>query len=364
MQVINQRALVAALTEFGQRLGAQLGDSCPRDTFQLALDECLKDLPQQKVKTPKSKVAKGPNKLELKKAALIDELALLGGVAPEDDTLPNIRKAVKDRKNEIKAEEKAVKTEEKKQAKLKAAAEKKALKKSSPSKKEYTDRVLIDGDKEPILGKNGSKIRVSIHKETRKVIKKVESNWTDEANDRYTELFSTGFELKAVKTPKKKINKKIKKKVEKKIKKKITKKSSADKLATEQKALIEAMVSDAADEKLESKTTIPTKKVETPVETPVEEIEEEVEEEVEEELEEEELEEIEEEEVEEEETPEFPGEEAIQEFEHDDLKKYTVDFYVDEDANVWDENMGFVGKFNDEDDTLKILEGYEPEDEE
>ena len=362
MQVINQRALVAALTEFGQRLGAQLGDSCPRDTFQLALDECLKDLPQQKVKTPKSKVAKGPSKMELKKAALIDELALIGGVAPEDDTLPNIRKAVKDRKNEIKAEEKAVKAEEKKQAKLKAAAEKKALKKSSPSKKEYTDRVLIDDDKEAILGKNGSKIRVSIHKETRKVIKKVESNWTDEANDRYTELFPTGFELKAVKTPKKKINKKIKKKVEKKIKKKITKKSSAEKLATDQKALIEAMVSDAADEKLESKTTIPTKKVETPVETPVEEVEE-VEEEVEEELEEE-LEEEELEEIEEEETPEFPGEEAIEEFEHDDLKKYTVDFYVDEDCNVWDENMSFVGKFNDEDDTLKIIEGYEPEDEE
>ena len=81
-------------------------------------------------------------------------------------------------------------------------------------------------------------------------------------------------------------------------------------------------------------------------------------------FEEEELEEIEEEEVEEEETPEFPGEEAIEEFEHDDLKKYTVDFYVDEDANVWDENMSFVGKFNDEDDTLKIIEGYEPEDEE
>ena len=61
---------------------------------------------------------------------------------------------------------------------------------------------------------------------------------------------------------------------------------------------------------------------------------------------------------------EFPGAGEVEEFEHDDLKKYTVDFYVDEDANVWDENMSFVGKFNDEGDTLKILEGYEPEDEE
>ena len=61
---------------------------------------------------------------------------------------------------------------------------------------------------------------------------------------------------------------------------------------------------------------------------------------------------------------EFPGAGEVEEFEHDDLKKYTVDFYVDEDGNVWDENMSFVGKFNDEGDTLKILEGYEPEDEE
>ena len=81
-------------------------------------------------------------------------------------------------------------------------------------------------------------------------------------------------------------------------------------------------------------------------------------------FEEEELEEIEEEEVEEEETPEFPGEEELEEIEHDDLEKYTVDFYVDDDFNVWDENMCFVGKFNAEDDTLKITEGYEPEDEE
>ena len=43
MNIINQRALVAALTEFGERLGAQLGDACPRDTFQMALEEC-KDL--------------------------------------------------------------------------------------------------------------------------------------------------------------------------------------------------------------------------------------------------------------------------------------------------------------------------------
>jgi hypothetical protein len=347
MQVINQRALVAALTEFGERLGAQLGDACPRDTFQLALTECLKDLPQQKVKTPKSKVSKGPSKTELKKAALIDELAKLGGIVPEDDSIQSIRNAVKVRKKEIKAEEKAAKAEEKKQAKLKAATEKKSLKKMSPGKKEYTDRVLLDEEKEPILGNNGSKVRVSIHKETRKVIKKVEDNWTEEANARYTKLFPTGFELKVTK---KKVIKKVSKKISKKIKKKISKKSAEEKLATDQKALIAAMVGDAVGDKLESKAIPP---VVAPVVAPVEE-----------ESEDEELEELEEEEIVEEEIPDFPGEEAIEEFEHDDLKKYTVDFYVDEDANVWDENMSFVGKYNEDDDTLKITEGYEPEDEE
>jgi hypothetical protein len=80
----------------------------------------------------------------------------------------------------------------------------------------------------------------------------------------------------------------------------------------------------------------------------------------EEELEEEELEELEEEE--DEETPEFPGEEAIEEFEHDSLAQYDgVDFYVDENANVWDENMTFVGKYDEDEDALAIVEGYEPE---
>ena len=60
--------------------------------------------------------------------------------------------------------------------------------------------------------------------------------------------------------------------------------------------------------------------------------------------------------------PEFPGEEAIEEFEHDSLAQYDgVDFYVDENANVWDENMTFVGKYDQDENALAIVEGYEPE---
>ena len=116
LNIINQKALVAALTEFGERLGEQLGDACPRDTFELALAECLKEanLPQQKVKATKAKVAKGPTKAALKKAELLDQLAELGGIAPEDDSLKSIRQAISARKKEIKAEEKATKAAEKK----------------------------------------------------------------------------------------------------------------------------------------------------------------------------------------------------------------------------------------------------------
>ena len=355
MNIINQRALVAALTEFGERLGAQLGDACPRDTFQLALEECLKEanLPQQKAKASKAKVAKGPSKAALKKAELLDQLAELGGVAPEDDSLKSIRQAISARKKEIKAEEKAAKAEEKKAAKLKAAAEKKAAKKASPKSKDVTQRRLKGEDGSDILGENGSFLRVAINKETRVATKVKEDNWTDEAHARYAELFPEGKDVKKAKIAKKKAAPKPNKT---KIVKK-PKKSAEEKLAAEQQALIAAMVSDAAAEKLEEKTTAPVVKDDESKTDDVKPAAAEEEEEELEELDEEEM-------IEEEETPEFPGEENIEEFEHASLAQYeNVDFYVDEDANVWDENMTFVGKYDQDEDALAIQADYEPEEE-
>jgi len=361
MNIINQKALVAALTEFGERLGNQLGDACPRDTFELALAECLKEanLPQQKAKAAKAKVAKGPSKAALKKAAMLDELAQLGGIAPEDDSLKSIRQAISARKKEIKAEEKAAKAAEKKEAKIKAAADKKAAKKASPKSNEYTARRLNDAQGNAILGENGSACRVKIHKENREVIKVKEDNWTDEAHARYTELFPEGKDVKKEKTPKAKVAKKIKKKISKKAK--APEPSADEKIAEEQKALIAAMVGDAAANKLEEKTQdSKPPAVEEQDSKPAAVEEDDDDDNVE--LEEEELEEIEEDE---EDTPEFPGEENIEEFEHDSLAQYEdVDFYVDDNANVWDENMTFVGKYDEDEDALVIVEGYEPEDEE
>ena len=353
MNIINQRALVAALTEFGERLGAQLGDACPRDTFELALTECLKEtnLPQQKVKATKAKVANGPNKTDLKRAELLDQLAQLEGIAPEDDSLKSIRQAISARKKEIKVEEKAAKAELKKEAKMKAAADKKEAKKASPKSNEYTARRLNDADGNAILGENGSSCRVKIHKENRTVLKVKEDNWTDEAHNRYAELFPEGKAVKKEKTPKAKVAKKSK--ITKKIKA-APKKSADEKLAEEQKALIAAMVGDAAANKLEEKTqdSKPPADENKDSKPPA--------------VEEEELDELEEEEFDEEETPTFPEDDGdVEPFEHDSLAQFAgVEFYVDENTNVWDENREFVGKYDEDEDALAIVEGYQPETEE
>ena len=370
ISVTNERMLRAALTVFGERLLNEItqrdGDV---DGFQLALEVCMAELPTKAVKAK----AKGPSKKSLataeKRAALIDELSELGGAIDAEATLAEIKQAIRDCKKAIKAEEKAAKKAAKelaKEQKKEAAAAKKAAKKATPSKKEHTDRVLLSADKDAILGKNGSKIRVSIHKETRQVLKKVEDNWTDEAHARYAELFPTGFDVKAAKkkaAPKKAkmtlSEKKAAKAAKKAAKEAANKPSKEDKLAEEQKAIIASLVGEAAVETLNGEAVEDDAKVAAKDDVKVATKDEE--------LEEEELEQLSEDEEELEEEPEFPGEEHIEEFEHDALAKYEgVDFYVDENANVWDENTEFVGKYDEEADALVMREDYEfqPEEEE
>ena len=358
MNIISERTLRTAIEAFGEHLVSQMTDrgvQCDMDGFKLALEACMAELPTKPVK---AKAKKGPSKTAVataeKRAALIDELSELGGVISAEATLTEIKQAIRERKKEIKAEEKAAKKAAKelaKEEKKAAAAAKKAAKKATPSKKEHTDRVLLNAEKDAILGKNGSKIRVSIHKETRQVLKKVEDNWTDEAHARYAELFPTGFEVKAAKKKKAKMTmaeKKAAKAAKKAAKEAESKPGEEAKLLAEQQAIIAQLVGEPTDD-----AKVATKddgKVAAK----------------DEELEEEELEELsegEEEEEEVEEEPEFPGEENIEEFEHDALSKYVgqVDFYMDEDANVWDENTNYVGKYDEESDALVIKEDYAPE---
>jgi len=216
------------------------------------------------------------------------------------------------------------------------------------SKKEYTDRALLNADKDAILNSLGSKTRISVHKKSRQVLKKVEANWTDEAHARYAELFPTGYEVKRLK---KAAPKKAKTTITEK--KALAKSSKEDQLAKEQRAIIASLVDEAAEKTLNGEVTIEEKDAELE------------DEELDEELEDEELLELSDDELDEdfgmENMPEFPGEEHIEQFEHDALSVYgdEVDFYIDEDANVWDENMEFVGKYDENDDVMFIREDYE-----
>ena len=354
-----ETALLNACADFGRELASSLGENCPDDfeshisrTLQAYAEMMGREVPKPKAK---KKTATGPSKTEIKIAAKLDELAELGGVAPDEHTLKAVNAAIRERKKEIKAEEKAAKVQAKKEAKMKAAAEKKAAKKASPKSKDVTQRRLKASDGSDILGENGSFLRVAIHKETRVATKVKEDNWTAEAHARYAELFPEGKDVKKAKIAKKKPVAPKKAKIVKK-----PKETAESKLQAEQQALIAAMVSDAAVDKLTEKTA--EMKVTDAIAQAQEQDSKSAAEQDEDELEEEELDELEEEDEEEE--PEFPGEEQIEEFSHAALKVYAEkieDFYIDEDANVWDENMTFVGKYDKESDAVAIKADYEPE---
>lgn len=81
----------------------------------------------------------------------------------------------------------------------------------------YTSRELFVNGKsgDVIKGKNGSKLRVAIHKETREVFKKVEENWTDEGHAKFNELFPDGKAMASKKAKKPSKKKEVKKKAKK-----------------------------------------------------------------------------------------------------------------------------------------------------
>ena len=145
----------------------------------------------------------------------------------------------------VSSNKKVVKKKEKK-----ATTSKKKEKKAKTSKKNplndtkiYTSRELFINGKsgDVVKGKNGSKLRVAIHKVSRDVFKKVEDNWTEEGNLKFKELFPDGKSVskkKTKKAPKEKVGKKkaVKKKV---VKKKAPKKKAAKKKVVEEKVVEE-----------------------------------------------------------------------------------------------------------------------------
>ena len=62
------------------------------------------------------------------------------------------------------------------------------------------------------------------------------------------------------------------------------------------------------------------------------------------------------------EEPDFPGVWSVEGWSHKSLEQWEdVDFYIDEENNVWDENMAFVGIYKGWSDTISFKEDYEPE---
>ena len=379
MTIINQKAIIAACSEFGARIGEKL-DSREGDAFDIALKACLAAL-NSKPLTKKASSKPTASKLE-KIAKKRAEIQALGGTVDENVTvIKDLNAIIKELKTTKKAEEKAIKDAAKAQEKIKKAEKKaaeaaekaakkaaKAAKSPKTDKSEYTIRCFPnDKERDNWKGKNGKFLRYAIHKENRTVIQKVTDNWTDEANAKFKELFPEGKEL-----AKKKIIKK----------KKITKKKTKDaNLEDEQALLIAKLVGTTISEKQstpvpvaetvvvanpeeeggESKTA---EKSNEPKEKDTVASNDENKEEEEEEIEEiEEIEDIQEIKEEEElDFRHFPGEEDVEEFEHDSLEKYEgIDFYKDSNSNIWDEDMQFVGTFNEDSEELKIRTGYEPE---
>ena len=381
MTVINQKAIIAACAEFGARIGAEL-NSREGDAFDIALKACLASLAAKPIT---KKASSGPSASKLEKIALKRaEIKKLGGTVDENVTaLKELNAVIKDLKALKKAEEKAEKAAAKAEEKAKKAEEKAAKKAAkaaskSPSfpKDEWRTAMFPNeklGKMPEWAGKNGSRLRIAIHKENGSVKKKVPDNWTDKASAKFAEMFPEGKFV-------------AKKKIKKKI---VKKKAQAATLADEQAALIAKLVEAPTGNESKNGTEEPEEAAkiakakaaaeakaaeEAKAAAEAKEIAElaaksaQLEKELAEvttmaaaaddvELEEEE--ELEEIEVEE---PEFPGEEEVEEFSHESLKKWEdIDFYKDEDDNVWDENMEFVGTYDGDDNTISFKEDYEPE---
>jgi len=155
-----------------------------------------------------------------------------------DDDISELKLTIKDLKKDVRAKataaKKAAKELEKEKALKEKALAKKAKKakkakqvKKAPAKNEYTVKRLTDTDKKGMKGANDKWLRIRVHKETGKVEKVNENNYTDEANARF-EIVKSELENKKPVAKKKDEKSVAKKKVAKTVaKKKVEKKVEA-----------------------------------------------------------------------------------------------------------------------------------------
>ena len=382
MNTLNKAATRAICAEFGKRLGESIIRQIGVDpkAFNDALDAAIAELDTSPItKTSAAKTSakpKGPGKRELQKMELREKISELGGELPEEDSIPALKATIKKIAREAKKAEKAAQAEEKKAAK---AAKKQEVTRKG---KDYTQRRLLDEDKNDIPGKNGKCVRVAVHKETRVVYKVNETNWNDACYQRYATLYPEDKD-----TEKKKPMKKMKKMKMKKMKK-MKKKSSSETegapamsasaiVAAKQTKLIAELVGTALEESSgngggESKNGVedPEEAIRIAEAKAAEEAKALAEAKAAEEaaaaaaaeLEEEEFEEIEEDE---EDVPDFPGEEEVEGFKHEILNQFSdkIDYYKDDNGYIWDGWCQYVGAHDEDTDAVALYPNYEQPDE-
>lgn len=339
----------AIVAELQRRLFTEERTSVTTEDFTSVVETLMAEVGTKPAKAKKEKAPKGPSKREQNRQAALKQLAEL-----------DAEKAVELAEAKTADIKKAIKAINKANAPPKV---KKAAAKSQFPKSEYTHRPL-KVNKEFILGNNGAKLRVAIHKETRKVHRLVEDNWSDEATallpSAYTEKDGGLYDLpkakkaKATKVVKKPASKKVKKapapeaKVEEEKKEKPTK---------SQQDLIASLVSEASVDVMTSPVVEQDKKPDATVEEVTAGVKElkVADEVVEAELEEEEVDDSDEE-LEELESDSDDEEEV--DFDEDDVEDFShtsrpgEKLFIDSDYHVWNEDQELVGTYNGATDTI------------
>ena len=345
----------AIVAELQRRLFTEERTSVTTEDFTSVVENLMAEVGTKPAKAKKEKAPKGPSKREQNRQAALKQLAEL-----------DAEKAVELAEAKTADIKKAIKAINKANAPPKV---KKAAAKAQYPKSEYTHRPL-KVNKEFILGKNGAKLRVAIHKETRKVHRLVEDNWSDEATallpSAYTEKDGELYDLpkakkaKATKVAKKPATKKVKKAKKAPAAEAKVEESKEDNPTKSQKDLIASLVSEASVDVMTSPVVEDKEEDKKPAAT-VEEVTAGVkelkvaDEQVEAELEEEEVDDSDEE-LEELESDSDDEEEV--DFDEDDVEDFShtsrpgEKLFIDSDYHVWNEDQELVGTYNGATDTI------------
>ena len=351
----------AIVDELQRRLFTEDRTSITAEDFSSVVETLMGEVGKKVAKEPKAKkvkAPKGPGVREQARQAALKQLAELDA----DKAVELAEAKTAEIKKAIKAINKA----------NKPTKPKKVSATSQYPKTEYTHKV-VKVDKVALEGKSGSKLRVAIHKETRKVYRLVEDNWTDEATAQLKTIFTEKdgdlYDLpkvkkaKATKVAKKPATKKVKKAKATKVAKEPVAEEQAEekteekpKVKKSQKDLIASLVANAADEVVAAPANAEAKKPAPSVEAVTEQYKKMTvaDDQVEEELEEEE---VDEDESELEEMSDSDDEDEV-EYDADDVEDFSHSsrpgekLFIDSEFRVWDEDQELVGTYNAATDTI------------